>query len=570
MIVQRERYQQGGIYYPAFQEPNSGVTAIAVGIHRISDAKWYDFNGSTWKSSGWTTKHESLAEDDNGLWTLAAGWTTPSLDEVYVIQWKVTDAGGTFYAVGPQLVVGLTYADKYYTTYQEPDTGVTAVTVGIHRVTDGYWYDFNDSTFKASGWTTKHKSLSEDDDGLWLDTTGWTIPPYGESYKVQWKVTDGTGAFYAGGPKLIIDTTGVPTGRDTTLDQTFFCDYTDVHGNKDAGIPALALSIHGDWLNVTIFADPIVVTLSQLGTYPGGVLITASPITVTLSFKAADASTGIGEFLTEAIKSNWVKWSNIGSLDFTIWKDNIAGERPLDWAGWVYAIKKLGNKVIAYGENGVSALLPSGNVYGLNTIYRIGLKGKHAITGDDSVHFFIDNKGQLFKLGESLEMLDYSEYLNAMTSGLVMSWDAENSLVYICDGALGYVYSPKDRSLGAGPVNITGLSSQDGTLYVVSPATISTPAFEIWTDIWDMGTRKGKNIHSLEIATDLSATLQAAIDYRIDKAAAFTRTTWHTIDARGLVFIPCHGRELRFGVKSTTYSYFELDSIIVNGVVNNH
>lgn len=40
-------------------------------------------------------------------------------------------------------------------------TGQT-VTLKIKRVSDGYWYDFSDSTFKNTGWTNKSTNLTED------------------------------------------------------------------------------------------------------------------------------------------------------------------------------------------------------------------------------------------------------------------------------------------------------------------------------------------------------------------------------------------------------------------------
>lgn len=39
-------------------------------------------------------------------------------------------------------------------------TGQTP-TVALRRVTDGYYLDFNDNTFKSSGWTTRQKALTE-------------------------------------------------------------------------------------------------------------------------------------------------------------------------------------------------------------------------------------------------------------------------------------------------------------------------------------------------------------------------------------------------------------------------
>lgn len=42
-----------------------------------------------------------------------------------------------------------------------PVTGQT-VALSIQRVSDSYFFDFNDSTFKASGWTSKTTNLTED------------------------------------------------------------------------------------------------------------------------------------------------------------------------------------------------------------------------------------------------------------------------------------------------------------------------------------------------------------------------------------------------------------------------
>lgn len=356
--------------------------------------------------------------------------------------------------------------------------------------------------------------------------------------------------------------------RDPALDQTFDCRGQDRFGNWDQGIPVFTVSLEGTWLNKTIFADSVEVTLSQLGSWITAILVTADPITVTINFVPVSVSFPV--IILEHARTNWLKWSDIGYLDFTISKTNVAGERPLDWKDWIYSIKKLGSKVVVYGENGVSVLTPAGNAYGLQTIYRIGLKGKGAVSGDDSVHYFVDNLGQLWRFSEGLEKLDYSEYLFGMIDSVVLSWDAANKFLYICDGSQGYIFSQDSGSLGAGPVNVTGIGSQGGVLYVVSPATIATPTFELCTDIYDLGTRKGKNIHSLEIGTDLTETLGAAIDYRQDKAAAFATTDWHVVDPRGMAYIPVHGREFRFKLKCDALEYFEIDSIIVNGEVCSH
>jgi len=356
-------------------------------------------------------------------------------------------------------------------------------------------------------------------------------------------------------------------GRNPDLDITFDCYGLDRQGNEDQGVLAVTTSIDGTWLNKTIFADPIVVNVSLSGNSANSVVISASPIVVTLTFQAT-AFDGFVPFASD-VKKNWVKWSNIGSLDFTIGKDNVAGEKPLDWKGYVYSIKKLGNKVVVYGENGVSFLVPSERYFGLDTFYRVGLKGKNAVVGDEKRHFFIDRAGQLWKLGiESLDRFDFSEYLSPMNDNLVMSYDAPNNLVYICDGSSGYVYNPAAGSLGECPANISGMGSQDGTLYVSAPATITTEPFAICTDIYDFGTRANKTIFSLEFGTDLSTGLYAAIDYRRDIAGDFDTTPWYAVSPNGSVHITAFGREFRFRLKTLAYEYFELDYIRINGVVH--
>lgn len=100
-----ERLTQSEIYYPGYQEPDSGVTGVAFGICRMTDGFWYDFDDSTFKNSGWTTQHQTMAEDANGFWLYTAGWAIPNSNSIYQIQWKITDATGTFYSEGTKIIV---------------------------------------------------------------------------------------------------------------------------------------------------------------------------------------------------------------------------------------------------------------------------------------------------------------------------------------------------------------------------------------------------------------------------------------------------------------------------------
>lgn len=353
----------------------------------------------------------------------------------------------------------------------------------------------------------------------------------------------------------------LPAERNPALDLTFDCGTLD--SAKNNHFFNLAASMEGEWISVNIAASPLVVTLSQHGSMGQGIHASGL-LELTLSLLPSDTYIPFAE----AVKANWVKWSDIGYLDFTVGKDNVAGERPLDWKGFVYCVKKLGTKIAVYGENGVSFLVPAGTVFGMETVYRIGLKGKHAVSGDNAKHFFVDNAGELWKVSDNLQKLGYAEYLNELNKSIVLSYDEERNLLYICDGVLGYIYNAATGSFGEGPENITGIGYRSGTEYVAASSAITTAPFEICTDIFDLGSRAGKTIFSVELGTDLTGALSVSVDWRRDKSSEFTQTPWYTVSAHGRAIVVAYGREFRFRVKAASYEYFELDYIKVNGVAD--
>jgi len=266
------------------------------------------------------------------------------------------------------------------------------------------------------------------------------------------------------------------------------------------------------------------------------------------------------------LKCNWVRWSNIGDIDFTIGIDNVAGERPMDWSGLVYKILKLSGKVVVYGENGVSIMTPHNVNFGLTTINRSGLLGRQAVAGDDFVHFFIDSFGYLYTLSAELDRLGYEEYFSQMINP-ILSFDSNEQLLYICDGNLGYIYNPQTKSLGEGPENITGIGYKDGEYLIASKNPITIPTFEIWTDVIDFGSRYSKTLHSIMVGVDLTEDLWVSIEFRVAKNKDFIRLPWVITNPAGVANIFCHGVEFRIGVKVNNYEYFEVDSIEIEGVI---
>jgi len=345
--------------------------------------------------------------------------------------------------------------------------------------------------------------------------------------------------------------TSPPAVRNPALDITFDCA---LYGGRIY----ITTEVTGQWANSLIVAKSIDTSTELTGTFLPSLYINALPIDLSIEIISADISLG-------TVNIPWISWSNIGSLDFTIGRDNIAGNRPMNLKGTVYGIKKLGNKIVVYGENGVSFLIPNNNLFGLETIYNIGLKGRGAFTGDNTKHFFIDQIGQLWKIDEHLDKIDYSEYLSGLTTNVIMSYDVLNNLVIISDGITVYVYNPLMSSLGKCYSNVTSIAYQSNTMYVGAPSTIATPLLNLCTDIYDFGNRQTKTISSIEIGTEVTTGLFASVDYRNDNRSLFKTLSFVPVTLEGKAFIPCSGVEFRFRLKSLVLQDLQIDYIRVNG-----
>ena len=315
-----------------------------------------------------------------------------------------------------------------------------------------------------------------------------------------------------------------------------------------------------------VFASNLSANTSNMVIASVGTFITAKLVSSNTSNMAMGS---FAEALIEVAKSNWIAWSDVRSLDFTKSKKNVAGDMALDWTGTITNIKKIGPRMVVAGENGVSFVTPAGRYMGLNTVHRIGLLGRDAYAGNDFIHFFADKLGVLYQIDEILTKLDYREYLSTLTNP-VFSLDMSQNILYMCDGTYGYAYSLDTKSLGKCAPNITGMGYKGGVLYPAAPASIVTPATSLITDIYDFGTRKIKTIYLLEFGTDLDGTLQAAIESRFDKSAAFTSSAFKEVSHGGKVKIISKGVEFRFKLKGLVYEDFDLDDFTINGKIHVH
>ncbi|MBT9168629.1 MAG: hypothetical protein DDT19_01977 [Syntrophomonadaceae bacterium] len=368
---------------------------------------------------------------------------------------------------------------------------------------------------------------------------------------------------------------GPPPPWNPNLDYIFNCRAlrTGEIDEVGQGVGVITLSGAGRRLEAFIPQSPGVIALSGRGILPAWILITSRPGMITLS--------GGGETLNIPIGDNWVWWSEIGDLvfldprasrqDMAVVRRNVAGHAPLEVSGWVYQVKKLGDKVVVYGRNGITLFTPAQTAWGKRTLRRVGLRSKNALTGTEDIHYFIDSSGVFWSLTADLKLneLDYREYFASLAATTVMSYDEEEDLIYICDGTLGFVFSPAD-GLGRGPANISGVGRLAGVLHLTAPSAVVTAPLHITTDIIDFGVRTEKFISSVEVGTDHApgALLQVALDFRRDIISAWSNTGWVTTNAAGVAPFYVSGVEFRVHVRLSAYRPIEIDYLTIRGKVN--
>jgi hypothetical protein len=78
-------------------------------------------------------------------------------------------------------------------------TGLTTVVIAIQRTSDGFWYDFNDDTFKSTGWTTRQQQMTEVSATLApgeyrydFDTSSIVNPTVNDNYMIHVDETGGS------------------------------------------------------------------------------------------------------------------------------------------------------------------------------------------------------------------------------------------------------------------------------------------------------------------------------------------------------------------------------------------
>jgi len=278
-----------------------------------------------------------------------------------------------------------------------------------------------------------------------------------------------------------------------------------------------------------------------------------------------------GQIVAGNVKSTWhdcgtgsLIWSGIGNVDFTPGGDNEAGFRNIPFEGDVLKVKRLGDFVIVYCENGVLALKPHEQTFGMTEILNVGIPTKGAIGGDEHSHRFIDTKGYLWKINSKLELtrLGYKEFMNLLTaSEIVVEHDPGLREFHISDSTYGYLLT--EFGLGQCYQRKSCVANLDGTAYGVF--VVDSPydtEGRLVTDIVDFGIRGMKSVELMEVGVNhTSGVVTGAVDWRQNKTDSFTRSDWTAMNPHGAVNVKVTADEFRLALKFVSYLGVDLDYI---------
>ena len=268
---------------------------------------------------------------------------------------------------------------------------------------------------------------------------------------------------------------------------------------------------------------------------------------------------------------NWVFWGSIGGGDFPLWlfwpdgystlqpdkddllrriKRNQFGWMPMRWPGTVQVLKPLGDSVIVYGDNGITALVPQGGAVGRREIARFGVLGRGAVGGDEEGHIFIDQDGVLWALGANLNLsrLGYEEWLSPFSSSstVISLKPAPEDLreYYLSGPEENYVLN--SNGLAQHPDQITSIPYLDGTFYAVHTSAASTD-IRLQTSAFDVRRQAFKTIHDLQVLYSDITNLRVAVLYRYNHTEAFR--TWGPVKVNPQGVVTCMVTALEFKIR---------------------
>lgn len=212
---------------------------------------------------------------------------------------------------------------------------------------------------------------------------------------------------------------------------------------------------------------------------------------------------------------------------------------PLRKVSNIRALKQLGNRLIAYGDNGISEIQQIEGGMQETLVVDFGIPGRGCVGGDDRRHVFFDAAGNLYSWyanQDRPERLGYaaifSQYLAERT---VISHDPSEGYFWITDGGRTYVLT--DTGLG-GPMSQHPTSMFRDAQYglVAMYSTALRDSWSIQFADFDMGHRDFKHMVLVQVIGDGYRRAVMRAGGVTDVRGSKRYTAWVPINKDGVSF----------------------------------
>lgn len=368
-------------------------------------------------------------------------------------------------------------------------------------------------------------------------------------------------------PQVFKTTIGIFVATETAI---YKADDSYVLSAMITGLPAGNVWEMADYFQYQIWTNGVATVVRDAETGVFYLKGMAHPIESICNYNGQLIAGGFG-----GDKGNWVAWGGIGKIDLDnllsdVDRTNVSGFMPMPFRGDVYRVKKLGDKIIIYGSDGICALT-AGSLYksyksyttfGREDIFTFGIAGKECVGGNDSIHMFIDNSGYIRAMDKSggHHLLGYINYTTNFTDEIKILYDENLAEFYITDGNRCYLYTTGLSEIYQCPSGIVRVGS---TLYGTSYDGSDLSAY-MTTNSFSIMTESIKTVQTVE-ASVRGVNLQGAVDYRYNKSTTetFTRSMLKNMSRHGIFTPMVSGVDLRIHIRSSSFVGFSLDRLMI-------
>lgn len=242
-------------------------------------------------------------------------------------------------------------------------------------------------------------------------------------------------------------------------------------------------------------------------------------------FLLSTTSASAGEMSTHASSSPfWLEMMERGDWGFA----------PMPHPGKVTWLAPLGNAVMAYGDNGITKLVPIVEpvpTMSVQQLSHVGLYERGAVAATRSRHIFVDASKAIWQAGpDSFNRLDYTEFGQQLGQPILGTVDPEQNIAYLSDGSYTLMFTESGMAQALEcPTSLYNLYGQTQGIVLDGPE--SQQRLEVVVDLGDLGVRGLKTVESVVFAGTLPDGTVGCVDYRNSPLEDWTRDTQRKLGA---------------------------------------